>query len=269
MAKPALKPAGVRSIKRVREAADTQSSSLCNPRTILPWLIDNHVVLPSSKVRYISRKNGRPLKEGQVFREGIRCSCCYQIYSLSAFEAHAGSSLHRPSANIYLEDGRSLTECQRQLLTNARKLNSGKELNEAAYPPNNDDLCSVCHCEGELMLCDGCPSSFHIACLGLNVCTSFLFDFAIYLLEYKLFFMNLFDRELWVQISDTDLLFHFCDQEVPDGDWFCSSCCCLFCGQGESQSNISEKGVLRCYQCEHQCTTVTFAFLIYIEHIYL
>ncbi|PWA66085.1 Chromodomain-helicase-DNA-binding protein Mi-2 isogeny [Artemisia annua] len=32
----------------------------------------------------------------------------------------------------------------------------------------NDYICSVCHYGGELVLCDKCPSSFHISCVGLE-----------------------------------------------------------------------------------------------------
>ncbi|CAM8910337.1 unnamed protein product [Rhodiola kirilowii] len=100
----------VRPRKRVRE------------QPILSWLIDHNAVLPGALVQYMSRKN-QPLKEGLVFREGIRCKCCDAIYTLSAFEAHAGSTAHRPSANIFLQDGRSLKDCQSQMLNKDTELN--------------------------------------------------------------------------------------------------------------------------------------------------
>jgi len=32
----------------------------------------------------------------------------------------------------------------------------------------NDDWCSICNEEGELLLCDGCPTSVHLQCVGLE-----------------------------------------------------------------------------------------------------
>ncbi|ONI33421.1 hypothetical protein PRUPE_1G423000 [Prunus persica] len=32
----------------------------------------------------------------------------------------------------------------------------------------SDDICTVCHYGGELILCDKCPSAFHTSCLGLK-----------------------------------------------------------------------------------------------------
>ncbi|KAL3850584.1 hypothetical protein ACJIZ3_012466 [Penstemon smallii] len=206
-----------RSSMKIREdidsASSTQraheviipSSNRKTPRTVLSWLIDNNVVLPGAKVQYRSKKDRRSMAEGQVTREGIKCSCCSKIFGLTNFEAHAGSNYHRPSANIFLEDGRSLFECQLQL--NPKKINrhSRPESREIGSQNNslNDDVCSVCHYGGELVLCDQCPSSFHTHCLGLK--------------------------------------------EVPEGDWFCPSCCCGICGQG----GFDEKSLV-CGQCEHK-----------------
>ncbi|CAM8967333.1 unnamed protein product [Rhodiola kirilowii] len=205
--KHASKPPA-RASKRARET-DIPSASHCNPRTVLSWLIDHKAVLPDARVKYLS-KDDRPLKEGRVSREGITCNCCNKIYSLCAFEAHAGSSVRRPSANIYLEDGRSLLECQRNTLNKVngpnRELKS-KQKSEPEYP-ENDVICAICHYGGELLLCDKCPSSFHMTCLGL--------------------------------------------EEIPDGNWFCPSCCCVLCGRGELKENASEDDVLKCYQCELQ-----------------
>ncbi|PWA52554.1 agenet-like domain-containing protein [Artemisia annua] len=203
----------LRSSKRAREEISPMHQT---PRTILSWLIDNSVLLPRSKVHYRCRKDGHTMKEGRVTRDGIKCSCCQTVFSISKFESHAGSSNRRPSANIFLEDGRSLLDCQLQLKSdqNARlckteprrsKGNRQKLIND------NDYICTVCHYGGELVLCDQCPSSFHTHCLGIT--------------------------------------------DVPDGDWFCPSCCCRVCNQNKFSDACEEEtdsNILNCEQCERR-----------------
>ncbi|KAG6383977.1 hypothetical protein SASPL_156230 [Salvia splendens] len=199
------------SSKRVSEEA--ASSSHQTPRTILSWLIDNNVVLPRAKVHYCSSKNGPRIAEGRISREGIKCSCCGGIFTLSNFEAHVGSSDRRPSANIYLEDGMSLLECQLQLKLRYISRNSRLERQPKAaqHHRKSDDICSVCHYGGDLLLCDLCPSSFHTQCVGLK--------------------------------------------EVPEGDWFCPSCCCQICNKSRSDSGnklAKDTSFLTCCQCERR-----------------
>ncbi|KAF3446551.1 hypothetical protein FNV43_RR11731 [Rhamnella rubrinervis] len=135
---------------------------LHKPATVLSSLVDNNVVLPMAKVHYRSRKpNAPPLATGKITRDGIVCNCCSGVYGLSAFERHAGSTNHRPAANIILEDGRSLQECNLQLKNN-------KEINMVKDQKHSDDICSVCHYTGELVICDRCPSTFHLNCVGLS-----------------------------------------------------------------------------------------------------
>ncbi|KAL6204401.1 hypothetical protein ACLB2K_021669 [Fragaria x ananassa] len=101
----------LRSSKRVQEVV-TPNSTHQNPRTVLSWLIDNNVVLPRKKVHYCSRKGGPSMAEGKISREGIKCSCCQKVFSLSCFESHAagfndphaGCSDHKPASNIFLDD---------------------------------------------------------------------------------------------------------------------------------------------------------------------
>ncbi|KAG8371508.1 hypothetical protein BUALT_Bualt13G0094900 [Buddleja alternifolia] len=161
-----------RRSKRVREM--NASSSQQTPRTVLSLLIDNNVVLPRSKVQYRGREDSSLKAEGRIAREGIKCSCCGEIFSLGNFEAHAGSTSDRPSANIFLEDGRSLLECQLQMKRQHKSKNrysrsKSREIKGNRRNKKNDYICSVCHYGGELVLCDQCPSSFHTHCLGLKV----------------------------------------------------------------------------------------------------
>nr|GMD14086.1 increased DNA methylation 1 [Ipomoea batatas] len=203
-------PRVLRSSKRARQV----SSSHRTPRTILSWLIDNNVVLPETTVQYCGRKDGPPLKEGKITRDGIKCNCCQNVYSLSNFEIHAGSTNHRPSANIFLEDGRSLLKCQLEMKHKSSVKNSKTEprMVQGSHNLNrNDHICSICQDGGDLILCDRCPSSFHTSCLGMKV--------------------------------------------IPDGDWFCPSCCCGICGQSgfdKSNDQFTDNSILCCYQCGHQ-----------------
>ncbi|WMV19638.1 hypothetical protein MTR67_013023 [Solanum verrucosum] len=203
----------LRSSKRARQAI-VSSSLHHTPRTVLSWLIDNNVVLPRAKVQYRVKKDGHPMAEGWITRAGIKCKCCQKVYGISNFEVHAGSSYHRPSANIFLEDGRSLLDCQLQMKEKSIVRNTRKRsplLKKRSHLGTNDNVCSVCHYGGELLLCDECPSSFHTGCLGMK--------------------------------------------EVPDGEWFCPSCCCEMCGESRFDKNkdhFTDSSLLICCQCEHK-----------------
>ncbi|KAM7266529.1 hypothetical protein ACFE04_004426 [Oxalis oulophora] len=132
-----------------------------NRKTMLSRLIEGKIVEYGDRVDY--RGKGRTLKTGVILSGGIKCNCCAKIFALTSFEAHAGSTLHRPSANIFLEDGRSLFECQYELESKI-----SKKIEENLLEGDTDFICSVCHEEGDLILCDGCDSCFHKDCLGLD-----------------------------------------------------------------------------------------------------
>ncbi|WMV35991.1 hypothetical protein MTR67_029376 [Solanum verrucosum] len=234
--RPSLKKGDgdMRSSKRARKVAPSSSNQI--PRTVLSWLIDKNVVLPRAKVKYCEKKNGNPMAEGRITREGIKCNCCQKIFGLRNFEAHAGSICNRPSANIYLEDGRSLLECQMQM-----KHKHSIENKEGSHFTENDYICSVCHYGGDLILCDGCPSSFHPDCLGVKVSLSYCY--IVY------FFFLIFNQKA------NCFILHLFKQEVPDGDWFCPSCCCKVCGESRFDKNrkqFTDNTLLICCQCNHK-----------------
>ncbi|XP_047331062.1 uncharacterized protein LOC124934576 [Impatiens glandulifera] len=202
--------------KRVRQR-NPATSSCPNPQTVLSWLIDNKLVLPRTKVYYIDREDQRQLAEGRITREGITCACCSHVFSLTKFEIHAGRTSQSPASNILLEDGRSILKCQTQLKDQNKIKSSMKKSQETlghdiSSDNINDYICSVCRLGGELVLCDKCPSSYHISCLGLN--------------------------------------------DVPDGDWFCPSCCCGSCGKikySEDSNEVENDNFIYCDQCQHKC----------------
>lgn len=141
------------------------------PQNIVSWLIGCKVVLPRYKVYYWETE-GRdsPTFEGRITLEGIKCTCCQNVFGLSSFANHAGgSSNRRPSACIFLKDGRSLLDCMREVMHDQRSRETKEKPCNNLFEGENDNICSVCNYGGELILCDQCPSSFHKKCLNLEV----------------------------------------------------------------------------------------------------
>lgn len=110
----------------------------------------------------LCRGRNNMVKKGRLLRGGIACDCCDTLFTLTGFEAHAECTRHRPSTSIFLEDGRSLMECQREALSSTTSPST------TSLEGKNDVVCSVCHYGGDIILCDKCPSSFHLSCLGLD-----------------------------------------------------------------------------------------------------
>ncbi len=163
-------------------------TSMNAKKSILSWLMDLGMLAVNQKLRYVHRTRKQIALDGWVTPEGVLCSCCKTIVTLSMFEAHCGSKLHRPCANIYVEDGRTLTELQIEALKNQ---NPSDQLAVYSHPATtvcpgrsrsgattkvkecaadgNDDTCGVCGDGGMLICCDHCPSTFHLSCMELQV----------------------------------------------------------------------------------------------------
>ncbi|CAI0400010.1 unnamed protein product [Linum tenue] len=148
----------------------------------------------------------RKAAEGRITRDGIKCNCCMKVYSLSRFHDHVGgkciSNYCGADSNIFLQDGRTLLDCQVQIMRDAKLRNSAvrqpKILQERQEVEKNDHVCSVCR--------------------------------------------NLYSPSWFLQV-------------VPDGDWFCPSCCCRICnnqGLENNSESIIDEHMLNCTQCEHK-----------------
>ncbi|KAL2346477.1 hypothetical protein Fmac_000477 [Flemingia macrophylla] len=163
----------LRTTKRLMRAASlpppSSESSQHNHETAIHSLIDSNVVPLHSLV--FCRGANNVVKKGKLQRTGISCDCCGELFSLSHFEAHAaGCYTHTPSASIFLQDGRSLLDCQNQALNSDPRMDSLElpKVERDLPPYQNENICFLCRYGGELVLCDGCPSSFHLCCVGLD-----------------------------------------------------------------------------------------------------
>ncbi|KAG6401516.1 hypothetical protein SASPL_138374 [Salvia splendens] len=113
-----------------------------------------------TSLAYYSKGKARILG-GYKQGNGIVCSCCNFEISPSQFEAHAGWAAKRqPYRNIYTSSGLTLHDIA-LMLANGQSLPSS----------GSDDMCAVCGDGGELIICNGCPRAFHIACLDLECLT--------------------------------------------------------------------------------------------------
>ena len=169
-----LPPEKQLSRKRVTKVSAPSLLPTNKPLNILSWLMDKKMVFPRSTVYYYNEKAwhhaASSWTRGKLARNGIKCYCCGIIYNFVDFEYHAsGMRTSTPSACIFLADGKSLLECQIEIMQNEVTRETSEKPFSYLPPDENDLICSLCLYGGELILCDQCPSSFHMTCLGLEV----------------------------------------------------------------------------------------------------
>lgn len=139
-------------------------------RTVLSWMIDLGVVSEDAKIKYINKKGTQAKLDGRITRDGIYCGCCSKILTAAKFELHAGSKEQQPYANIFLEDGGvPLLQCLLDAWDKqAQHEKKGFYKIDPADDPD-DDTCGICGDGGDLLCCDHCTSTFHVACLGIEM----------------------------------------------------------------------------------------------------
>ncbi|GMI85348.1 hypothetical protein HRI_002204100 [Hibiscus trionum] len=138
-------------------------------RTVLSWLILAGVISLNDVIQYRNPKDDVIIKEGFVSWDGITCNCCNNVLSVSEFKIHAGFKFNRPCLNLYMESGKPFTLCQLQAWSAEYKTKkNGIQKVEADENDRNDDSCGLCGDGGDLICCDSCPSTFHLACLSMQ-----------------------------------------------------------------------------------------------------
>ncbi|XP_010679053.2 uncharacterized protein LOC104894503 isoform X1 [Beta vulgaris subsp. vulgaris] len=159
-------------VRRSNQGSNSESDgAIAHPgkHSVFAWMIGSGIVNLDAKVRYMNCPKSESLLEGSITRDGIHCFCCKEIISVPEFANHAGSKLCQPYENMYVESGSSLLQCQ--LDSWNKQEETGRlgfhGVNVDGEDPN-DDTCAICGDGGDLMCCDGCPSTFHLKCLNLE-----------------------------------------------------------------------------------------------------
>ncbi|PPD96360.1 hypothetical protein ES288_D13G187900v1 [Gossypium darwinii] len=138
-------------------------------RTVLSWLILAGVISLNDVIQSRNPYDDAIVKDGFVSLEGITCKCCNRVLSVSEFKHHAGFKFNHPCLNLFMESGKPFSLCQLQAWSAEYKTKKkGIRKVEADENDRNDDSCGLCGDGGELICCDNCPSTFHLACLSMQ-----------------------------------------------------------------------------------------------------
>lgn len=207
-------------------------------------VFEDDVLPDGTELGYYAR--GQKLLDGYKKGFGIFCNCCSTVVSASQFEAHAGcASRKKPYCYIYTSNGVSLHELSVNLIKG--RTHSAKF---------NDDLCSICADGGNLLLCDGCPRSFHMQCASLPSIPRGKW--------YCKYCQNMFEREKFVahnanavaagRVSGVDPIEQITTRSIRIVDNLASevSSCILCRGYDFCKSGFGPRTIILCDQCEKE-----------------
>ncbi|GMI73816.1 hypothetical protein HRI_001050900 [Hibiscus trionum] len=188
-------------------------------RTLLSWMIDSGTVPQDGKVEYLIQKRTRTResRSGRVTRDGIKCNCCSNVFTIAEFESHAGGKVHRPFQNICLETGVPLLQC----LLDAWNKQQQSELKGLHFvdfggEDPNDDTCGICGDGGDLICCDSCPSTFHQSCLDIETFPSGNWNCVYCTCKYCGMVGNMHQRVKDDNAVPTVLTCHLCEEKYHE-----------------------------------------------------
>jgi len=151
-------------------------------RTVFSWMIASKTIKSRERVCYRDQRSKNIALGGDAVGDGILCDCCSQVVSISEFEFHSwtrrrdifdlAGRVSDPLQNICLakERGPCLLQCMGETWRKETEFSS-KFYNLVHEGKESDDTCRVCGEKENLICCNGCPSTFHQTCVGIQVCT--------------------------------------------------------------------------------------------------
>ncbi|XP_076929281.1 uncharacterized protein LOC143601752 [Bidens hawaiensis] len=149
---------------------DNKGVAVIKKRNLLSWMIDSGVILAGTKVEYGKTRRQKRSSEGVITNDGIRCGCCNEIMGITKFVGHCGGNLKfgRVFDDLYLESGMCVRKCLVDSWRKEEESNIIKFNVHILEDDPNDDTCNICGDGGDLICCDGCPSTFHQSCLDVQ-----------------------------------------------------------------------------------------------------
>ncbi|KQJ82684.1 hypothetical protein BRADI_5g10440v3 [Brachypodium distachyon] len=206
-------------------------------RTVLSKLLEMGIVGKVNILQYRGPGTKNVLKDGNITKDGIRCRCCDNIFTMSNFRCHAGLKQDIPSLNLFLGSGKSYSLCQLQAWYIEHKVREERaKVTLLLQADQNDDTCGLCGDGGELICCDNCPASYHVACLpsqeipdGSWYCSSCRCDVCGEVVSSKeprtplhAFECSQCERQYHIKCISGKVL---CNEESGPGTWFCGRRC--------------------------------------------
>ncbi|ONH93566.1 hypothetical protein PRUPE_8G239000 [Prunus persica] len=120
-------------------------------------------------IPYDGKRTTQVLLEGRITGDGVHCGCCRETISTFEIGNSCQSDYSEPFKHVYLDSGSSLLQC---LLDSWNKQDEydrrGFHFVDVNREDPNDDTCGICGDGGDLICCDGCPSTFHQSCLEIK-----------------------------------------------------------------------------------------------------
>lgn len=140
-------------------------------RTILSWLTGLKKVKRNARVQYMNPATGEVAKEGRINRDGIKCDCCANMFTVWTFEEHAGGAhLQKPYYNIVEAATRkTLSDYLKEAWSAEKPEDEFGTRYSGSRQDDHDNACMVCADGGNLICCERCSSTCHLHCMNMEV----------------------------------------------------------------------------------------------------